>query len=45
MGKRVKRKVKQRSKPHKKWVKKQRTRRKRAKRKIGYGQSARRRKK
>jgi hypothetical protein len=45
MAKRAKRHTKQRSKPHKRWVKKQRVRRKHAKRKVGYGQSNRRRKK
>jgi hypothetical protein len=45
MAKRLKRLNKQRSKPHKKWVKKQRVRRKRAKRKVRYGQSNRRKKK
>jgi hypothetical protein len=45
MAKRTKRKVKQRSKAHKKWVGKKRKVRKRAASKIGYGARKRRKKK
>jgi hypothetical protein len=45
MGKRVKRKVKQRSRTHKKWVGKKRKVRTRARAKIGYGARRRRKKK
>jgi hypothetical protein len=43
MGKRAKRRVKQRSKAHKKWVGKKRKVRTRSKSKIGYGARKRRR--
>ena len=45
MGKRVKRKVKQRSRAHRKWVGKKRKTRTRSKSKIGYGARSRRKKK
>jgi hypothetical protein len=45
MAKRTKRKVKQRSKAHQKWVGKKRATRKKANSKVGYGARKRRKKK
>ena len=45
MARRTKRRVKQRSKAHKKWVKAKRTRKKKAHPKVGYGTKKRRAKK
>jgi hypothetical protein len=45
MARRVKRRVKQRSKAHKKWVKGKRTKKKNAHPKVGYGAKKRRAKK